>query len=126
MAAGACCSISVLTGTSVVVLLLQMQLESRNGMLRETGAVFFVGHDTPALVQLLRQARGAFAGSLVTVTCQLDGAARRCMEVLAVAQDGEMSGGGAEGGPNQQQTAPVGSTPAHRARTYHICCREPL
>ncbi|KAG2426886.1 hypothetical protein HXX76_012673 [Chlamydomonas incerta] len=67
---------------------------SRNGALQETGAVFLVGYDTPALVQVLRQARSAFAGSLVTLTCQLDRAGRRCLEVLAVAQDGQMSGGG--------------------------------
>ncbi|KAG2446354.1 hypothetical protein HXX76_000941 [Chlamydomonas incerta] len=91
----------------------------RDGTSQETGVVFVVGYDTPALVQKLRMARSAFAGSLVTVTCQLDHAGRRCMEVLAVAQDGQMSGGGA--GTPQPPLAVGGSESALAVITTVAC-----
>ncbi|KAG2429156.1 hypothetical protein HYH02_014191 [Chlamydomonas schloesseri] len=85
-----------------------VELEPGNGtLLRETGLVYFVGHDMQALVEQLRRARGAFVGSRVTVTCQLDRVGRRCVEVLDVVQDGQMSSGkdGLGEGAQQQQPA---------------------
>ncbi|KAG2429681.1 hypothetical protein HYH02_014019 [Chlamydomonas schloesseri] len=91
----------------------------RDGSKQPTGVVYVVGQDTPALVQKLRQARSAFAGSLVTVTCQLDPGGRRCLEVLGVAQDGQLSGGG--GGEAEAPMAVRGSESALAVITTVAC-----
>ncbi|KAG2440416.1 hypothetical protein HYH02_010304 [Chlamydomonas schloesseri] len=63
-------------------------------VLRETGAVFVVGSETPDLLAMLRGAGGASAGAVVKVTCQLHHQERRCLAVWGVALSGEKSGGG--------------------------------